>query len=237
MKPKIFSYEFVWIISLFFSLKISAQDTTQIHSLYELGEKLVAVARSDNADKIIDLIAPDIDIDKKAEILESFLTVKESLFNLIDVSKIKLFNVIKQDGYTYFIVNNGDKFFIIKSKTKNNKIIDQFALINTKVNELLQKGQKIYKMRCYACHGKDGKGSIGPNLTDPYWETINSEKELENVITNGKKGTMMIAYKDYLKPDDLKAVILYIKAIQGKKVKKPKKPEGEKKNISFKVIY
>ncbi len=235
MKHIKFTYRFLLLLILF-NGNIQAQNNTK-RSLYELGENLVAIAKSNNPDKIVDLIEQNIDIDKKAEILESFLQVKESLFNIVDIAKIDLFNVVKQGDYTYFIVNNNDKFFIIKSRTNDqNNIIEHFALINGKVNELLQKGKKIYKIRCYSCHGKNGKGMIAPNLTDPYWKFVNSEQELENIIKNGKKGTMMIAYKDYLKPEELKAVVLYIKAIQGKKVEKPKKPEGEKKDIPFSII-
>jgi len=216
---------------------INYSQTEKFGSLYDLGENLVKVAKSGNPDKIVDLIEPEIDIDKKAEILESFLQIKESMFNITDVSKMGLFNVIKQGEYTYLIMKNDKKFFVLKSKTnENNKLIDHLALINTQVTDALLKGSKIYKMRCYSCHGKDGKGMIAPNLTDNYWKYVNSEEELENVIKNGKKGTMMIPYKDYLTPEELKAVILYTKALQGKKVENAKKPEGEKKDISFHLV-
>ncbi len=206
-------------------------------SLFELGENLVAIAKSDNPDQIVDLIDPELDIDNKAKVLESFLQVKESLFNVVDLKHIDLFNVVKQKDFVYFIVSYKNKFHIIKSKVNdNNQITEHFALINSKTNEMLSAGQKIYKTRCYACHGKFGKGSIGPNLTDNYWKYVNNDTELYDVISNGKKGTMMIAYKDYLKPDEIKAVTLYIKAIKGKKVSSGKKPEGKKQNIPFNII-
>jgi cytochrome c553 len=212
--------------------KINAQN-----SLYDLGEKLVDIAKSDNPDQVVDLIDHELDIDKKALVLESFLQVKESLFNIVDLKDINLFNVVKQKDFVYFIITYKDKFYIIKSQVNDkNQINDHFALINSKTNEMLSAGQKIYKTRCYSCHGKFGKGSIGPNLTDTYWKYVTNGDELYGVISNGKKGTMMIAYKDYLKPDELKAITLYIKAIQGKKIASGKKPEGKNQNISFNII-
>jgi len=227
----------VLILTITLVTSLTFGQNEEIGSLYDLGENLVKIAKSDNPDKIVDLIEPELDIDKKAEILESFLQIKESMFNITDVSKMGLFNVVKQNNYTYLIMKNDKKFFVLKSKTnENNKLIDHLALINTPVSDMLLKGSRIYKMRCYSCHGKDGKGMIAPNLTDDYWKYVSSEEELINVIKNGKKGTMMIPYKDYLKPDELKAVILYIKALKGKKVEKPKKPEGEKKMLIFNLI-
>jgi len=227
----------VLLIAFVFTTNYTFSQNEKIGSLYDLGENLVKVAKSGNPDKIIELIEPKIDIDKKAEILESFLQIKESMFNITDVSKMEVFNVVKQGNHTYLIMKNDKKFFVIKSKTNdNNLFIDSLILINTPLTDALLKGSKIYKMRCYSCHGKNGKGMIAPNLTDNYWKYVNSEEELIDVIKNGKKGTMMIPYKDYLKPDELKAVILYIKALKGKKVEKSKKPEGDKKVLYFNLF-
>lgn len=36
-------------------------------------------------------------------------------------------------------------------------------------SDALKTGAKVYKRKCKACHGTDGEGGIGPNLTDAYW--------------------------------------------------------------------
>ncbi len=209
----------------------------QKESLYDLGQELVTIAKSNNPDKIVDLMDPNLDIDTKAAILESFLLVKDNLFNVNNTDDIKLFNVVKQGNFIYFIVKSGKRFFIIKGKTdEQNQITDHFALLQGKTADMLKLGQRVYKMRCYSCHGENGKGSIAPNLTDKYWKYVNNEEDLYNAIAKGKKGTMMMAYKDYLSPEELKAVTLYIKSLQGKKIKSGKKPEGEEKEIPFKII-
>ena len=216
-----------------FPSKVVAQE----NDLYGLGEKLVEIAKSGNADKIVDYIDDKIDLDKKAQIMESFLNVKDQLFASMDQSKLQLFNVIKENGFIYFIVFDGINFKIIKSKINDqNKLTDHFAIVNNKTADLLKLGKKIYKIRCYSCHGKFAQGGIGPNLTDNYWKYVNSDQNLLELVQKGKKGTMMIAFKDYLKPDELNAVLTYIKALQNKKQQKPKKPEGEIKNIKLSIF-
>lgn len=208
----------------------------QKNELYQLGEELVKVAKSDNPDKIVDFVDPNLDLDKKAEILESFLKIKELIFTEGNNTNIKLFNVIRLPDYTLFIVQKNKDFIIIKSQTNEQfKITDHFAIFKKDLAKRLKTGKKIYKLRCYSCHNKYGEGSIGPNLTDPYWKYVNSDQDLYDIIAKGKKGTMMIAFKDYLTPEQLDDIVLYIKALQGKKTNKPKKPEGNKKALQFKL--
>ena len=205
--------------------------------LYGLGKKLVEIAKSGNADKIVDFIDDKLDLDKKAQIMESFLSVKDQLFASIDQNKLQLFNVIKEKGNVYFIVFDGSKFKIVKSKVNDqNKITEHFAIVNNKTADLLKLGNKIYKTRCYSCHGKFAQGGLAPNLTDNYWKYVDSDKTLVELVQKGKKGTMMIAFKDYLKPEELNAVLTYIKALKNKKQKNPKKPEGNIKDINLPVF-
>jgi len=209
----------------------------QKNELYQLGEELLSIAKSNNPDKIIDNIASNLKVDKKAEIMASFLKTKDIIFNDGETKNVKLFNVIKTPDYTLFILKNDKKFIIVKSKTnKNLKITEHFTILKNDLSKNLEHGQKIYRTRCYSCHNKNGTGGIGPNLTDPYWKFVNSEQDLYDIIAKGKKGTMIIAYKDYLTPEELNDITLYIKALQGKKQKKAKKPEGDKKEIHFKFF-
>ena len=207
----------------------------QENKLYTLGEKLVEMAKNDTTDKIAEITAPELDIDKKAAILESILKIRATMRNFANVDNLKLFNVIKQGEFTYILLKNNKKFNILKTQTKDGFLIEPIAMVRSELSARLTNGASIYQRRCYACHGKDGKGGIGPNLTDNYWKYVASEENLTELIVDGKKGTMMIAYKNYLKPDEIKDIVLYIKALHGKKIKFPKKPEGEKKIIFLKL--
>ncbi len=233
MKPKKNAFALLFLLV---ALTQSNYAWTQVNSLFSLGDNLVKIAKSDNPDKILDLIDNELDLDKKAEILESFLIVKDKIINENNKDKIKLFNAIKQDNATLFIITDGQNFYIVKSQTSDVPLItEHFALIKNQTAQALKKGQRIYKIRCYSCHGKEAKGGIGPNLTDNYWKFVNSAQDLQELIAKGKKGTMMIAYKDYLNAEELKAVTLYIKALHGKPQKNPKKKEGDKKEFRFTI--
>jgi len=207
----------------------------QNNKLYDLGKKLINITSTEKADQLFDVVDPNLDLDKKAEILESFLKTKEFITNTTDIKNLKLFNVLEQnDKEIWIIVTDGKKFYIVKNKINDQGlIIDKFNIIHNELANAISKGSKVYKVRCLSCHGKFGKGSIGPNLTDPYWKYVNSDADMEELIAKGKKGTMMIAYKDYLSPEEIKNVSLYIKALQGKETKNPKKNEGEQKKIKF----
>ena len=56
----------------------------------------------------------------------------------------------------------------------------------------IQEGEKLYMKYCKACHLKDGKGRIGPNLRDDKWknERTGTEKGRFEIIYAGGAGAM-----------------------------------------------
>lgn len=77
-------------------------------------------------------------------------------------------------------------------------------------------GKSLYEAKCSMCHGKDGiakpmaKGS--GNFNDPAWQKANDAAAIEKVATDGKG--KMPAYKDKLKPEEIKAVAAFVKTIK-----------------------
>ena len=83
-------------------------------------------------------------------------------------------------------------------------------------------GAAIYKQKCQMCHGADGKGFPAiktPDLTNPKWQASVSDKEMIEVIKNGKKGTPMPAFADKLKDDEIQAVVKFIRSFDSSKKK------------------
>ena len=41
---------------------------------------------------------------------------------------------------------------------------------------MVERGKEIFTKQglCYACHGQEGKGLVGPNLTDATWKKLTS---------------------------------------------------------------
>jgi cytochrome c oxidase cbb3-type subunit 3 len=80
-------------------------------------------------------------------------------------------------------------------------------------------GAAIFKKNCMMCHGADGKGFSAlktPDFTDPKWQSSTKDKEMREVIKNGKKGTMMQAFGGQLKDEQISAVIAYIRSLKKK---------------------
>jgi len=234
-----------YLTKLVFSLLIFVMFISQMNAqnnltLNDLGDKVLSVMKSKTPETIMDIVNAGEDLDKKAVILESFLITKTTLENLTDVNKIELFNVIKENDLTiYVIMKNEKKFYVVKSAVdESNRITDSFSLLKTKNTKKLEKGEQVYKSRCYACHGVKGKGGLlGPNLTDEYCKfTVKNDADLIDIIANGKKGTMMIAFKDYLTPEEIKDVSIYLKALKGIKVKNAKPKEGNSKSPNLKLF-
>lgn len=85
--------------------------------------------------------------------------------------------------------------------------------------ELKQKGKKVYRANCVACHQKKGEGIPGvfPAITGSAIATGDINNHI-NMVMNGKAGTAMAAYKDQLSDVDLAAVITYQRNSLGNKV-------------------
>jgi mono/diheme cytochrome c family protein len=72
------------------------------------------------------------------------------------------------------------------------------------------------------CHRTDGKGFPAiktPDFTDPKWQASQKDKDLADVIKNGKKGTPMAAFGGKLKDDEIQALVTYIRAFNSSKKK------------------
>jgi mono/diheme cytochrome c family protein len=69
------------------------------------------------------------------------------------------------------------------------------------------------------CHGVDGKGFAAlktPDFTSPKWQASMTDKQIKDVIKNGKKGTAMVAFGDKLNEEEITAVVAYIRSLKKK---------------------
>lgn len=72
----------------------------------------------------------------------------------------------------------------------------------------------LYKSKCQACHGPDGKGSgAGVKMgAKPFSEVKAGDKELVEITKNGKN--KMPAYKDKLTDDQINELVQYIRTLK-----------------------
>ena len=78
------------------------------------------------------------------------------------------------------------------------------------MQDLLAKGETVYKANCQVCHGATGAGIPGafPAMTNSPVVTGNVREHI-NLVMNGKTGTAMSAFKTQLSDVDLAAVITF----------------------------
>jgi cytochrome c oxidase cbb3-type subunit 3 len=93
--------------------------------------------------------------------------------------------------------------------------------------DALNKGQGIYSQNCVACHGQNGEGGVGPNLTDEFWIHGGGIKNVFTVVQDGVPAKGMISWKSQLSPKQIQQVASYILTMQGTKPANAKDPQGE----------
>jgi mono/diheme cytochrome c family protein len=75
---------------------------------------------------------------------------------------------------------------------------------------VINEGKRLYLVNgCYACHGIDARGTIGPDLT----QTGKTDREIFARITNGKEGTAMAPFRDKIVPEDIKKIVTYLRSL------------------------
>lgn len=112
-----------------------------------------------------------------------------------------------------------------KAKTKN--LVDENNLTISDAAGISE-GAKIFKEKCVACHGQNGEGGIGPNLTDEYWLHGGAIASVYKTIKLGYPDKGMQAWESMLSPVQIKDVASYIKSIKGTNPANAKAPQGEK---------
>ena len=93
--------------------------------------------------------------------------------------------------------------------------------------EMVEKGKSIFGKNgmCFACHGAEGKGAIGPNLTDAEW--LHSKGTYPEIVAQILKGVpkeesrtgqiMPPKGGSSINEDEVKAVAAYVYALSHRK--------------------
>lgn len=88
-------------------------------------------------------------------------------------------------------------------------------------------GSEVYIAKCLACHGDQGQGIVGPNLTDNYW--INGRGTRTDIVSTIRVGVPekgMLAWENLLKKEELLAVASFVYGLKGTQPHSPKAPQG-----------
>jgi len=105
--------------------------------------------------------------------------------------------------------------------------VDETTVVAFTDAENLEKGKTTFKTYCVPCHGPDGQGVVGPNLTDEYWINGGGIKNIFKTIKYGVPAKGMISWEAQLSPAKIQEVGSYILTLKGTNPPNPKDPQGD----------
>jgi len=73
-------------------------------------------------------------------------------------------------------------------------------------------GKKLFlKTGCYACHGHEAEGAVGPDLTDDEWIYQPTDAMIFNTISRGRPGTVMAPFGDQLNAEQIWKIVEWLR--------------------------
>ena len=109
---------------------------------------------------------------------------------------------------------------------KTAALVDETSVLILTDATALAKGKSGYITKCAACHGMNGEGLVGPNLTDDYWIHGGGIKDIFKTIKYGWPEKGMISWESQITPMEMQQISSYIITLKGTKPANPKAPQG-----------
>ena len=115
----------------------------------------------------------------------------------------------------------------IKSLKKSGPVFTEESLAAAVSEISLSQGGQIFASKCAACHGPEGGGLIGPNLTDSsFLHGRGTRVDIAQLLVQGVLEKGMPAWADQLSPDELVQVTNLVFSMKGKNVSGGKPAQG-----------
>ncbi len=92
----------------------------------------------------------------------------------------------------------------------------------------IEAGAVTFSAVCAACHGAQGEGTIGPNLTDEFWIHGAEPTDVYRTISQGVLDKGMPAWDGQLSEEEQAQAMAYVLSLQGTDPPNPKAPQGER---------
>jgi cytochrome c oxidase cbb3-type subunit 3 len=108
----------------------------------------------------------------------------------------------------------------------DSELTDESLSLMATIPTRVEQGRQVFEQFCVVCHGTQGEGTVGPNLTDAYWIHGGKPTKIHETVTHGVLEKGMAAWGNQLGPARVQAVVAYVLTIKGQNVA-GKAPEGE----------
>ena len=105
-------------------------------------------------------------------------------------------------------------------------IDNEFYVMMSESPDKVAAGREVFVTHCVACHLDDGRGSVGPNMTDGFWIHGCEPMQMQETINRGVVAKGMPSWENQLGPTRVQTVIAYLLTIRNNNVE-GKAPEGE----------
>jgi cytochrome c oxidase cbb3-type subunit 3 len=92
---------------------------------------------------------------------------------------------------------------------------------------ILDLGASRFERSCAPCHGAQAQGLIGPNLTDDRWLHGGSVEQVFQTVAKGWPAKGMPPWGRTLRPEELAALVSYIRSLQGSNPPDSRPSEGD----------
>ncbi|MBK7399216.1 MAG: c-type cytochrome [Myxococcales bacterium] len=114
------------------------------------------------------------------------------------------------------------------AKLKTMGAVDDTSLTNMAKNaSAVAEGQGAFMANCASCHGANGGGGIGPNLTDNAWLHGGAPTKVYATIKEGFTAKGMPAWGAILGEEKTRLVSAYVVSLKNTNVAGGKPPAGE----------
>jgi cytochrome c oxidase cbb3-type subunit 3 len=114
-----------------------------------------------------------------------------------------------------------------RMKLAANKV-DENTVVMLTEKAHLEEGKKLFTENCATCHGEQGGGGAGPNLTDEFWIHGGGIKNVFKLVKYGFIQKGMPPWEDKLTPFQIQKVASYVMSLQGTHPPGALPPAGEK---------
>jgi cytochrome c oxidase cbb3-type subunit 3 len=93
---------------------------------------------------------------------------------------------------------------------------------------VLEKGAARFARTCAPCHGEHAQGLIGPNLTDESWIHGGQVEQVFQSVVKGWPAKGMPPWGRAIPPQEIAALVSYVRSLQGSNPANAKAPEGDR---------
>jgi cytochrome c oxidase cbb3-type subunit 3 len=104
--------------------------------------------------------------------------------------------------------------------------VDETSVVVLSDDASIAKGKGSFVTKCAACHGQNGEGLVGPNLTDEYWIHGGGIKDIFKTIKYGWPEKGMISWESQIQPLEMQQIASFIYSLKGSKPANAKAPQG-----------